>query len=526
VSEPRQPSSTGPWQFRRSLATVRNVAACYAGTAAEGAVFLLITPFLVRRLGLVSFGLWSLAIALVEWLQLLDLGLRDALMKYTAAHQARSEADGVRQLAGTALFVYLLLGLVALAVVQGFAWFGLPGLVDDADYLFQARGAFLLLGLSAAVALPGGVAGSLLEGLSRFDLLNLFRVMFAIVRLVLIVLAIQFQLDLIGLAAAELVSRLALHAVRWSAVIRLYPAIVPRPRPHADDLRRIFGFGLWSALRQGSETAASRICEPILAVFSGAASVGTFAIGRRLATLSAEVVVPLAGVLFPLSSELEASGREESLRQTLLKTTKFAFFAAVPLSLVLGLGAGPIQRNWLGGKAPDVEPILAIFSAVFLVVAVSLPSEVILQGLGRVRLLALLGLGQLAVIAGLGIFLTRRIGAEGLALATLVAAATLQAVLIPVAARRCALPFSILFRRALLPTFVAGAPIALVMLLLRGEVAYGGLASLATWAGSGVLTYGLIYWWIGLDGEERAFFRSHIIRLWTPPAEIDDWDES
>jgi O-antigen/teichoic acid export membrane protein len=505
---------------------VRNVAACYAGTAAEGAVFLLITPFLVRRLGLVSFGLWSLAIALVEWLQLLDLGLRDALMKYTAAHQARSEAEGVRRLAGTALFVYLLLGLLALALVQGFAWLGLPRLVEDADYLFQARGAFLLLGLSAAVALPGGVAGSLLEGLSRFDLLNLFRTMFAVVRLVLIVLAIQFELDLIGIAAAELVSRLILHTARWSAVIRLYPSIVPSPRPHAGDLSRLFGFGLWSALRQGSETAASRICEPILAVFAGAASVGTFAIGRRLATMSAEVVVPLAGVLFPLSSELEASGREESLRQTLLKTTKFAFFAGVPISLVLGLGAGPIQRNWLGGRAPEVEPILTIFSAVFLVVAVSLPSEVILQGLGRVRLLALLGVGQVAIVAGLGIFLTRRIGAEGLALATLVAAAALQAVLIPIAARRCTLPLSFLLGRTLLPAFVAGAPVALVMLFLRGEVAFGGLASLATWAGGGVLTYALVYWWIGLDDEERAFFRSHVARLWTPPSEIDDWDES
>jgi O-antigen/teichoic acid export membrane protein len=525
MSESIPPPTPEPRLFHRPLATVRNVAACYAGTAAEGAVFLLITPFLVRRLGLVSFGLWSLAIALVEWLQLLDLGLRDALMKYTAAHQARAEAEGVRRLAGSALFVYLLLGLLALVLVQAFAWTVLPGLVEDPDYLYQARGAFLLLGLSAAIALPGGVAGSLLEGLSRFDLLNLFRTMFAFVRLALIVLAIQFQFDLIGLAAAELVSRLILHAVRWTAVIRLYPAIVPKPKPSKRDLRRLFGFGLWAALRQGSETAANRICEPILAVFTGAASVGTFAIGRRVATMSAEVIVPLAGVLFPLSSELEASGRGRSLRQTLIKTTKFAFFTGVPISLVLGLGAGPIQRNWLGGKAPEVEPILTIFSAVFLVVAVSLPSEVILQGLGRVRLLAMLGGGQVAIIAGLGVFLTRRIGAEGLALATLVAAALLQAILIPIAARRCRLPLSILLGRAVLPAVVAGAPVALGMLLLREDVAGGGLASLATWAVGGGLTYSLIYWWIGLDGEERTFFKSHAARLWTPVSEVDDWDE-
>jgi hypothetical protein len=45
--------------LRRLVPSIRNVVAGYAGTAAEAVVFLLLTPFLVRKLGLEDFGLWG-----------------------------------------------------------------------------------------------------------------------------------------------------------------------------------------------------------------------------------------------------------------------------------------------------------------------------------------------------------------------------------------------------------------------------------------------------------------------------------
>lgn len=512
--------------FRRTLTAVRNVAASYAGTIVEGGAFLLVTPFLVRRLGLAAFGLWSLAVALAEWLQLLDLGLRDAVMKYAAAHQARAEATEVRRLADTALLLYAVLGAVALLGVAGFGWLGLPLVVPQGTDVAGLLPVFLILGLSTALSLPAGLTGSMLEGFSRFDLINLFRAGHAMLRLVLIVVALQLDLGLVGLATAELTSRVALYVARWTAVYRLDPELVPWPRLHAGQAGKLFGFGLWSALRQSSELAANRLCEPLVAVLAGSAAVGAFVVGRRLATMSAELIVPMAGVLFPLSSEMDARGRLDALRQTLLKSTKFAFFAGVPIALVLAIGARPIQVNWLGNRAPEVEPVLSVFAVAFLLVAVSLPSEVILAGLGYVRLLAYLGLAQVAIILGTGIRLTSHLGAPGLALGWLAAVVVVQiAIQIPVAARKCGLPLMLLVRRSVLPAALAGAPVGLVMLVLRDPIAGGGLASLATWAGGASMTYALLYWWIGLDGEERAFLRSHLDRLLLHPSRIQDWDD-
>ena len=83
--------------LRRLVPSIRTVVAGYAGTVAEALVFLLLTPFLVRKLGIDAYGLWAVGVALAEWVQFLDPGLREALMKYVSAHQARAEAVLVRR---------------------------------------------------------------------------------------------------------------------------------------------------------------------------------------------------------------------------------------------------------------------------------------------------------------------------------------------------------------------------------------------------------------------------------------------
>lgn len=505
--------------FRRLVPSIRNVVAGYAGTAAEAVVFLLLTPFMVRKLGIDDYGLWGVGVALAEWVQFLDPGLREAVMKYVSAHQARAEAVLVRRTADTALHLYLFVAALGLAAMVLVTVVVLPRFVTDPTRLDQLRWVVVLLGLSSTLSLPAGIAAAMLEGLGRFDLLNIIRGFHAGLRLVLTVGAIQLGLGLPGVAAAELIGRIVLHVMRWRAVASIDPAIVPRPMLHPGHVRRLLDFGLWSWMRQASELLVMRSYEPILSYFLGLPATGAFFAGRRLATVSAEAIVPLSSVLFPLSSELEAQGRSRALRQTLLQTTKVAFLVALPLCLLLALGADAIQTNWLGGRAPEAVHAIEAFSLVFLAIAVTLPAESMLLGLGYARLLAWTGLAQGALTLGVGVALLPTLGSMGLAYGALVAALLVQgAIHVPLAARACGVPMGQLFRRAILPPSAAGAPVGYLLLFTHDAMALGGLAALGSWAGGGMLLYGTLLWLFGFDEEERAFLRLHLGRLLNPPA--------
>jgi O-antigen/teichoic acid export membrane protein len=512
--------------MKRSLASIRNVAASYIGAFVEGGSFLLLTPFLVRYLGLGELGLWGISVALAEWLLLFDLGLREAILKYVAAHQARDRARDVRLVCDTALFIYSGAALMAVTAGAGLVWFILPLMVGDPEQLPRVQLALVLLVATAALSLPAGLGGTLLEGLSRFDLLNLFRIMHTGLRMALIVLFLQFGFGLVGVAIAELLARLILHVVRWVAVYRLDPELIPRPWLHRQVRQNVLRFSSWNALRQVSVTMVGKLYEPILSLLAGLPAVGVFFVGRRLGTLPAEVVGPMTGVLLPLSSELEVVGRRRTLQQTLVATTRLSLVLALPLGLVLSIGAEPILGNWMGGRTPEAVPVLAIFALVFMLVAVCMPSEVVLLGLGRSRLLALLGLAQGALTIVIGVPLTERLGPPGLALAGLVAVLLFQVGgQIPVAVHLCGIPQFTFWRKAILPPLVAASPMAVGMLLLRSPLAGGGLAGLVTWSGSAVAVYAFLVWLIVLDKKDKRFVVSQFRRLLVAPSKIDDWED-
>jgi O-antigen/teichoic acid export membrane protein len=309
-------------------------------------------------------------------------------------------------------------------------------------------------------------------------------------------------------------------------VYRLDPELIPRPWLHRQVRQNVLRFSSWNALRQVSVTMVGKLYEPILSLLAGLPAVGVFFVGRRLGTLPAEVVGPMTGVLLPLSSELEVVGRRRTLQQTLVATTRLALVLALPLGLVLSLGAEPILRNWMGGRTPEAVPVLAIFALVFMLVAVCMPSEVVLLGLGRSRLLALLGLAQGTLTIAIGVPLTERLGPPGLALAGLVAVLLFQVGgQIPVAVHLCGIPQFTFWRKAILPPLVAASPMAVGMLLLRSPLAGGGLAGLVTWSGSAVAVYAFLVWLIVLDKKDKRFVVSQFRRLLVAPSKIDDWED-
>ena len=120
----------------------------------------------------------------------------------------------------------------------------------------------------------------------------------------------------------------------------------------------------------------------------------------------------------------------------------------------------------------------------------------------------------IAITVGLGIPLTAAYGAQGLAWAALLGVGLGQAaVQIPLAARACGFSVAGFAFRAFAPAVAIGLPVGLVMWRLRDEVAVGGLAALASWAGGALATYATLGWFFVLNGEERAFVKTHAQRI-------------
>ena len=129
-------------------------------------------PFVVRHLGAVTYGVWILAVSTVSYLNLLDLGLRSAIIRYVSKGQTEGKVDEARSAIGAALWFRLLIaaGVAGLSIALAFAFphfFKIPR-----DLQHAAQVTVLLCALGVAISLLAGVFGGVLSAISRFDVLS------------------------------------------------------------------------------------------------------------------------------------------------------------------------------------------------------------------------------------------------------------------------------------------------------------------------------------------------------------------
>ena len=75
---------------------------------------LLTTPYIIHHLGNDLYAILSLVGVFIGYLSILDLGLGLSIIKYLSEYHAKNDNEALQKLIGTALVVYIIIGLVGL----------------------------------------------------------------------------------------------------------------------------------------------------------------------------------------------------------------------------------------------------------------------------------------------------------------------------------------------------------------------------------------------------------------------------
>ena len=122
-------------------------------------VFLM--PFTMHHLGKAQYGLWMLAASLTAYLQLLDLGYGNGLVRQVTQADTRGDEEEMNKILSTFLVVYSVIGAVTLGAVVLLAAVVVPRFPNlSPDDVATARTVLVLLGARMAIAFPMSVFGS------------------------------------------------------------------------------------------------------------------------------------------------------------------------------------------------------------------------------------------------------------------------------------------------------------------------------------------------------------------------------
>jgi O-antigen/teichoic acid export membrane protein len=507
---------------------VINIASNYLRVIVGIAVMFFLIPFMVSRLGVDLFGLWSLIFAVVGLFGLLDLGFATAAMKYVAELTAKGDHTQRNEVLATLLVVYSVLGAVCLALVAILAgpasgWFDLP--------TGQARPftlALWLIGTVVAINFPASLVKAILIGSGRMHLVNAIELVITLVNAALIVVLLEAGFGLVGVAIATAVTMLLGPLVMLPLAIRLTPGLSASPRLFSRArVRELLGFSLYFFIANVAVLIILRIDPVVIKAFLTLGAVAVYAVAAKIAEYTYLLNKQFSNALMPLVSQSKGAGDADMVRRILVDGTRFLLAIAAPFIALLFFYADAIVVRWMGQEFAESVPLLRLLLLAVLFSSVQLNAANVLGMTGHHRFVAFAMGGSAVLNLILSIILIQVLGLTGVALGTMLATLVAELLLVvPRACREQGLGLWDFLRSAIWPTLPALVPALGMAALMAYAQPPNNFGWIILQGSIAALLYYAAFYRTGLSGSERELIvgkvRSALNRsraTHAPPAE-------
>ena len=397
-----------------------NVVTNWASTAVNMVVPFFLTPFVVRHLGPVGYGVWILAVSTVGYLNLLDLGLRSAVIRFVSKAQAKGEMGEASKAIHAALWFRLLIasGVTVLSFVLAAAvphMFKIP-----AELMRAAQITTLLCALGVAISLVSGVFGAVLASISRFDLLSYITVFQTVTRAAGVLIILHRGRGLVPLACWELTVLTMVGLATTIAAMKVFPHSRVKPsKPDMAVLRAIWSYSFTTFVFVVAVQIITNTDNLVVGTFLSVGVVTFYAIGGSLTNYAYQVSGALSATFVPMASNLEASGKSEQLRTMLLRGTQATLALAMPISAALFFRGGTFINLWMGPQYAVVsENVVRILMISMFFGVANGTAGAIMMATENHKPMARWAVYEALLNLGLSILLVKKIGLYGVAWGT------------------------------------------------------------------------------------------------------------
>lgn len=392
-----------------------------------------LTPFVVRSLGVTAYGIWILAVSTVSYLNVLDMGLGSAVIRFVSKAVAQGDPDEARSALGAALWFRFLISL-GVAVLSVFFAIAFPHLFKIPIGLQHAgQITVLMCALGVAVTLVSGVFGSVLSASHRYDVLGCISALQTLARAAGVIIILKTDHGLVPLACWEFTIAMLGGVAKYRAATTILPlSRVGISRPKPEMLRMIFSYSFTTFVIIIAIQIISNTDNVVVGAFISAGMVAFYSIGGSLMAYSGQVATAVSTTFLPLASSLEAEGRTEDLQRLLLRGMQATLGVALPISVALVLRGKTFIALWMGSQYSEISgtviQILAISQ--FFAMADGTPGAIIIA-MDKHKPLAKWILLEATLNLGLTIVLVKTIGIYGVAWGTSIATVLVHLVFWP-----------------------------------------------------------------------------------------------
>ena len=342
---------------------LRNVLWNWLGVITNLAVGILLSRYIIQKLGAERYGIWVLIFSILDYFWFFDLGLNTAVTNFCARYLARDEPEKINEVINTALFYFSIISLLIMAVTLGLSW--------RVDSFFEVAPAHrkefatlvTMTGMSWALCVVLQMFVSALDGFQRFDMTSRVWVATLIVRSSCYALLLKFGFGLVEMGAVFVVCQVLGYIVNFQNFAKAFPELrFARRFVSFPVFKEIVKYGLHSFLANSSGLLLNQSGPVLIGHFLPSSFVGFYGLPARLLQYAVDAVSRIGIVTRSSAADLRARGRHEDVLQLGIYANRYSFTLFMPMALALVVYGREIIRLWVGSEfATHSAPLIPIF---------------------------------------------------------------------------------------------------------------------------------------------------------------------
>lgn len=366
---------------------------------------LILSPYVIRKLGAESYGIYALVFSVMSYYGLADLGLRSATMYYAAKYRAEGQVERISNMVST-LLIYYTAAAGLLSAVTLAASFAGPDLFHvQARQRETFRVVVLLTGLPIALSIPSSIFQGLLLGYQRFDLTNLTASIVQVARNLGFVGVLYLGLGLQAMGVVYCIVATAGSLLIYGFARRVVAGLqISWRRSSWQTFLQSATYGFQNFLGGIALQAIDQGPAMVVGLKYSITELGYFSLPVRLISYATETVFRLGNVALPQAAEFQSTGRRDTVREVAIYSNRYILALFTPLLTGLSVYGGEALRLWVNpefaGKGAAIL-VTALWSY-GLVHASQSATNGVLQGIGWQKQWLIVNLAEaFGVLAGL-----------------------------------------------------------------------------------------------------------------------------
>ncbi|MCS6111606.1 flippase [Clostridium botulinum] len=393
----------------------------YISLGLTNIISIVYTPIMLRLLGQSEYGLYNLSNSVIGYLGVLDFGLGNAIVRYTAKYRAEEDKEGESNLNGLFIIVYSIIAILVM-MCGGILCLNINNLFSKTLSIQEISRMKILMTLmifNLAISLPGGIFGAIITAYERFIFPKVLGIIRAIINPLIMIPLLFMGYKSIGMTIITTAINLIYIFVNMYYCFKILKIKIRFKNLDFSILKEVMGYSFFVFLGMIVDKIYWSTDQFILGAIKGTTIVAIYAVGSTFNTYYMNFSTAISGVFLPkVTKMVTKNATDKELSDLFIKVGRIQFIImSFILSGFLLVGENFINI-WAGKGYEDAYLIALVVMIPLTIPLIQNMGITILQAKNMQKFRSNVYIGIAILNVMLSIPLARLLGGLGCALAT------------------------------------------------------------------------------------------------------------